>query len=258
MLKKLLCILGAGAMMLSFAACNSSENNEDSTKAAEPTTAFEKYIIAKEVYDVQATQLEELCTVDGVTYNLIDYNGKKCIASLTSQNNYKVYYEFNSEFEILSQVNKRLNGGYVYFLENPESETKRALKVFYVKNSMVVNFVPAPCSELVLLDVPESYEMYPYGFVAHGNNLTVIDLKDGSTSSYSRTLEELSMFFDAPDAFFAQGKRGAYTYTKLEALSRTHIKVSVLNVDSSGKEKTVSEFTFNPINGVAVVIEQEE
>lgn len=257
MLKKLLCILGAGVMLFSFASCNSDSGKEETT-SAEPETVFEEYVVAKEVFDKSATVLEELVTVDGTTYELVEYNGKKSIAAKTPQNNYRVYHEFEGEFEILSEANKRTDSSYIYFMENPESNTKKSLKAFYAKNSTVVTFVKAPCTDLVLLNVPESYEIYPYGMIAQGNQLMVIDLKDASSSSYSRTLEELGMFFETPASFFAQGKNGAYTYTELEAISRTHVKASVFNVKSNGSEKLTAEFTFNPINGVAANTMNEE
>ena len=87
MLKKFLCLLGAGIMLLSFAACNGNGGEETTTE--EPTTAFVSYIIAKEI----AAKLPEgkiLSEYNGTTYMLIEYNEKQCIATETSRGNLEV------------------------------------------------------------------------------------------------------------------------------------------------------------------------
>lgn len=247
MFKKILCLLGAGATLLSFAACNGNGGEETTTE--EPTTAFESFVIAEEI----AANLPEgkvLSEYSGKTYMLIKYNGKQYIAYETNLGNLSVIYEFSGNFELLDEANKRTNGSYIYFVENPGTKNASALKALYLPNALVITVVDAPCSNFTVLNIPESYEMYPYGFIASSKGIEVINLKEGSISSYSKELSEITPFFDAPEAFFKTGKRGAFTYTSLEATDRQHITVSVFDVNSKGEEELTAKFTFNPINGV--------
>ena len=247
MLKKFLCLLGAGVTLLSFAACNGNGGEETTTE--EPTTAFVSYIIAKEI----AAKLPEgkvLSEYNGTTYMLIEYNEKQCIATETSRGNLEVVYEFDGEFELLDEANKRTNGSYIYFVENPGTKKDSAIKALYLPNALVLTVFDAPCSNFALLNVPESYEMYSYGFVATQKGIEVIELKKCSTGSYSKSLEDMAAFFEAPEALFATGKKGAYTYTSIEAADKQHIAISVFDVNSKGEEELTAKFTFNPINGV--------
>ncbi|MBR4050555.1 MAG: hypothetical protein IKK09_08660 [Clostridia bacterium] len=247
MLKKFLCLLGAGVMLFSFAACNGNGGEETTTE--EPTTAFVSYVIAKEI----AANLPEgkvLSEYNGKKYMLIEYNEKQCIASETSRGNLEVIYEFNGEFELLDEANKRTSGSYVYFVENPGTKKDSALKALYLPNAVVMTVVNAPCSNFTVLDIPENYEMYPYGYIATAKGIEVINLKECSISSYSKELSDISSFFEAPEAFFATGKRGAYTYTSIEATDRQHITISIFDVNAKGEEELTAKLTFNPINGV--------
>ncbi len=247
MFKRFLCLLGAGAVLFSFCACNGDGGKETTTQ--EPTTAFESFVIAKEI----AANLPEgkvLSEYSGKTYMLIEYNEKQYIATETSLGNLSVIYELSGEFELLDEANKRTTGSYIYFVENPGTKNDSALKALYLPNAVVVTVVDAPCSNFTVLDIPESYEMYPYGFIATETGIQVINLKEGSISSYSKTLEDVAVFFDAPEALFAQGKRGAFTYTSIEAADRQHITLSVFDVNAKGEEELTRRFTFNPINGV--------
>ncbi|MBR3754643.1 MAG: hypothetical protein IKK49_06010 [Clostridia bacterium] len=247
MLKKFLCLLGAGVMLFSFCACNGNGGEETTTE--EPTTAFESFVIAKEI----AANLPEgkvLSEYSGKTYMLIEYNEKQYIATETNLGNLSVIYELSGEFELLDEANKRTSGSYIYFVENPGTKKDSALKALYLPNAVVMTVADAPCSNFTVLDIPETYEMYPYGFIATAKGIQVINLKEGSISSYSKELEDVAVFFDAPEAFFATGKRGAYTYTSIEATDRQHITLSVFDVNSKGEEELTAKFTFNPINGV--------
>lgn len=254
MLKKFLCLISAGVMLLSFAACNGNGGEETTTE--EPTTAFESYVIAKEI----AATLPEgkvLSEYDGTVYSLIEYKGKQCIAAEMSRGNLSVIYEFEEEFELLDQANKRTNGSYIYFVENPGTKKDSALKALYLPNALVISVFDTPCSNFVLLDVPESYEMYSYGFIATEKSIEVIDLKKCSTGSYSKTLDDIGAFIEAPESLFAEGKKGAYTYTSIEATDRQHITLSVFDVNSKGEEELTKKFAFNPINGVFKDVNKE-
>ena len=234
-------------MLFSFCACNGNEVEETTTE--EPTTAFTSYVIAKEI----AANLPEgkvLNEYDGKTYTLIEYEGRNCIAYETSRGNLEVVYEFTGEFELLDEANRRTSGSYIYFVENPGTKTNSSLKALYLPNALVVSVVKAPCSNFTVLDVPESYEMYSYGFIANETGIQVINLKECSISAYSKTLADMAVFFEAPEALFATGKRGAYTYTSIEATDRQHITLSVFDVNSKGEEELTAKITFNPINSV--------
>ncbi len=247
MLKKLLCLLGAGAMLLSFAACNGNGGEEATTE--ETTTAFVKYYIAKEIAE-NLPEGKVLSEYNGTAYMLVEYEGKQCIATETSRGNLEVIYEFSGEFELLEEANKRTSGSYIYFVENPGTKKDSAIKALYLPNALVLTVFDAPCSNFIMLNVPESYEMYPYGFVATEKGIEVINLKKCSTGSYSKTLEDMAVFFEAPEALFATGKKGAYTYTSLEAADRQHITISVFDVNSKGEEELTAKIAFNPLNGV--------
>ncbi len=247
MFKKLLCLLGAAVMLFSFSACNGNGGEETTTE--EPTTAFESYVIAKEIYE-NLPEGKKLSEYGGKTYTLVEYQGKQCIVTQMTRGNMQVIYEMNGEYELLDEANKRTNGSYIYFIENPGTKTNSVLKALYLPNATVLTVVHAPCSNFVILDVPESYEMYSYGFIATSTGIEVINLKECSSSSYSKKIEEITPFFEAPEAFFATGKRGAYTYTSLEATDRQHVTLSVFNVNPKGEEELTAKFTFNPINGV--------
>lgn len=247
MFKKFLCLLGAGVMLFSFAACNGNGGEETTTE--EPTTAFTSYVIAKEI----AANLPEgkvLSEYNGKKYMLIEYQEKQCIAYETKLGNLEVIYEFGGEFELLDEANKRTNGSYIYFVENPGTKKDSALKALYLPNAVVLTVANAPCSNFTVLNVPENYEMYPYGFIATAKGIEVINLKECSLSSYSKKIEDIKPFFEMPEAFFATGKRGTYTYTSIEATDRQHITVSIFDVNSKGEEELTAKFTFNPINGV--------
>ncbi len=247
MLKKIFCLLSAGLVLVSLCACNGNSGEETTTE--EPTTAFVSYVIAKEVAEI-LPEGKMLSEYNGTTYMLIEYNEKQCIVTETDLGNLNVIYEFNGVFELLEEANKRTRGSYIYFIENPGTKKDSALKALYLPNALVLTVVDTPCSNFVMFDVPESYELYPYGFVATSDGIQVINLKECSGSSYSKKLSDVSAFFDAPDALFKTGKRGAYTYTSLETLGRTHIQLSVFNVNAKGEEELACKFTFNPINGV--------
>lgn len=234
-------------MLLSFAACNGNGGEETTTE--EPTTAFTSYVIAKEI----AANLPEgkvLSEYNGKKYMLIEYQEKQCIAYETKLGNLEVIYEFGGGFELLDEANKRTNGSYVYFVENPGTKNASALKALFLPNALVMTVVDAPCSNFAVLNVPQKYEMYPYGFIATASGIEVINLKECSISSYSKKIEDIKPFFEMPEAFFATGKRGAYTYTSIEATDRQHITVSIFDVNSKGEEELAMKFTFNPINGV--------
>lgn len=247
MFKKFLCLLGAGAMLFSFAACNGNGGEETTTE--EPTTAFVSYVIAKEIAET-LPEGKVLSEYNGKKYMLIEYNEKQCIAYETSRGNLEVIYEFNGGFELLDEANKRTSGSYIYFTENPGTKTQSVLKALYLPNAVVMSVVDAPCSNFTVLNVPEKYEMYPYGFIATAKGIEVINLKECSISSYSKELSEIAPFFEAPEALFTTGKRGAYTYTSIEATDRQHITISIFDVNAKGEEELTRRFTFNPINGV--------
>lgn len=249
MFKKFLCILSAGVMLFSFCACNGDGGEETTTQ--EPTTAFVSYVIAKEIAE-NLPEGKVLSEYDGTTYMLIEYKEKQCIATETSRGNLNVIYEFEGEFELLEEANKRTSGSYIYFVENPGSKSESVLKAFYLPNALVLSVFDTPCSNFVLFDVPASYEIYPYGFIATSNGIEVINLKECSSSSYSKTLSDASVYFDVPDTLFAQGKKGAYTYTAIETVGRTHIQLSVFDVNKNGEEELTAQFTFNPLNGVFI------
>lgn len=247
MLKKFLCLLGAGVMLFSLCACNGNGGEETTTE--EPTTAFVSYVIAKEIV-ANLPEGKVLSEYNGAKYMLIEYNEKQCIATETSRGNLEVIYEFKGEFELLEEANKRTNGSYIYFVENPGTKKDSALKALYLPNALVITVFDSPCSNFTVLDVPESYEMYHYGFIATAKGIEVIDLKVCSTGSYSKSIEDIAVFFEAPEAFFATGKRGAYTYTSIEATDRQHITISIFDVNAKGEEELTAKITFNPINGV--------
>lgn len=247
MLKKLMCLLSAGIMLVSLCACNGG--GDEKTTVSEPITEFEKYVIAKEVF-ANLPEGKKLSEYNGKTYTLVEYEEKQCVVTEMSRGNMQVIYEFDGGFELLDEANKRTSGSHIYFVENQGSKTQSVLKALYLPTATALTVVDALCSNFVLFDVPASYELYPYGFIADSNGINVINLKECSNSSYSKTVQDASVYFDAPDALFASGKRGSYTYTSLETVGRTHIMLKVFDVNSKGEETLAAKFTFNPLNGV--------
>ena len=253
MIKKLLCVLLSAILILSCCACSKEEAvpPQQTTIPAATTGVvdFEKYVIAKEVYEA-LPEPTKLCTYNDITYSLLSYEGKQCVITEMARGNIQVVYEFTGTYEILEEANKRTNGSYLYFINNPTDRNKCALMALYLPNSTVRTVVGAPCSNFTVLDVPESYEMYPYGFIADKSTVHVINLKECSNSSYTKTVTDMDSYFNAPDALFSYTGDGGYTYTTIEPKGRSHILLKVFNVSATGESTQTTKFTFNPLNGV--------
>ncbi len=244
-MKKLFCLLLIGLMLLCFAACGESELEEQETAAAVQDEEFKPFVIAKE----NAARIEineKIVTYKGEDFNMIEYDGVKYISKTLASGNLQTLYKFSFDFTLQNEATQRSGNGFIYFTEN-SSEGTGGLYAYFIPSGVEMKIVSGNCSDFVLLDVPENYEMYPYGFIVNSTDINVIDLKDGDISSYSKSISDIKIYIDAPEYFF-----GSTLKTELSALSRTHLLVKTHELNSKGEVKSTVEFTFNPILGVVV------
>lgn len=248
MLKKLLSVLLAAAVMFSFAACTNNEAPEEPTteSATQAAGEFKPFYIAKE----NAERIEKSTFVlkhDGEDYSVVEYNGATYLAKKLASGNLHAVYKFGFDFTILDEATKRAGGNYIYFTENT-ADGIGALYAYYLPTGVEMKIVDGPCSEFVMFDMPETFEMYPYGFIINASTVNVVDLREGDLSSYSKDIKDVNIYFETPEYFFS----GDTVSTSISVKGKTHILIKMTEKNKKGEVESELSFTFNPVLGVFV------
>ena len=249
MIKKIVAVLVLAATLLSFAACG--ENTGLFAAGAPLQTEAVGTVIAKEV--AAKYEMETICNYAGKDYKTFEYNEKQVLARVETSGNIRVLFEYPLDAEIVYNLEAtKRSGNYIYFTKRDNGAAYASLCAIYIPTATQLTLVDTPCSEMVMLDVKSTSDMYAYGVIACRDQLAVIDLAQGKISTeYSKTPEALRSFIDVGDNFFALGNFGAYTETTVEAVDKDHVMVNIIERNKKGETKNEINFTFNPSNGVA-------
>ncbi len=235
MMKKLLCIVLSVCALFALCSCNGNDKPEETTKAP---ADFESFIISKDNTNL-IEKIRDISVNAADSYCLLKYDGKQYLAKQLKSGNFDALYEFDESCELLDDATKRAGGQYIYFIQNG------ALKAYYISAGSVLTVVNAPCSNFVTLDVPEKFEIYPYGFIATTTEICVVNLTSASLSSYTKSVNDITTYFEGPDRFFGEKVR-----TTLSASGRNDIILTVETLKSNGETKEAQEIVFTPILGV--------
>lgn len=248
MLKKLLSVLLAAAVMFSFAACTNNDAPEKTTTEAATQAAeeFKPFYIAKE----NAERIEKSAFVlnyDGEDYSTVEYNGATYLAKKLASGNLHAVYKFGFDFTILDEATKRAGGNYIYFTKNT-ADGIGGLYAYFLPTGVEMKIVDGPCSEFVMFDMPETFEMYPYGFIVNASTVNVVDLREGDLSSYSKDINDVNIYFETPEYFFS----GDTVSTSISTKGKTHLLIKMTEKNKKGEVENELSFTFNPVLGVFV------
>ncbi len=248
MFKKFISVMISAAMLLCFAACTNSDAPETETEpVTQAAEEFKPFYIAKE----NAARIEKSTFVikhDGADYNVIEYNGVNYIAKVLESGNLHAVYRFDFDFTIQSEATKRAGGKYIYFTKLADDNSISALYAYYIPTGVDMKVVDGPCSNFVLFNIPENFEMYPYGFIVNAATVNVVDLREGSISSYSKDIKDVNIYFETPEYFFS----GNTLSTSISTRGKTHILIKMTEKNKKGEVENELSFTFNPIVGVFV------
>ncbi len=246
-MKKFISLLLCICTVAGLCACGGKEEPGTTTQAVSTTAkdAFEPFVIAKE----NAQRIENpvpILTYEGEEYSVIEYNGRNYISKELASGNLKAVYKFETDFVILQDATERAGGRFIYFTAGSEDKVE-ALYAYYLPTGVAMKIVEGPCSNFVMLQVPDTYEMYPYGFIVTASQINVINLQQGDISSYSRSVADVNIYLETPEYFFM----GDTVSTEISAFDRAKILVKV--TDKSGKEVKETLFTFHPITGIPMI-----
>ncbi len=252
-MKKLLCLFCAAALLLGFAACGKTDN----PKPAEPaTTAKSQYIDAKVGENLQKT---ELAKTEEHTYYLTVLQGKQVLCRTDLQDRLKVLLTFgDGELTFYDETFARSNRQMLYYTYQNTGDATASLYAFNFANERAMKVMGAPCSNFLLLNLPATFEMYGYGFIADSNGVKVIDLQSGGASSkYSMTVGQMKIFFVDPDSYPAVlfGKNLATQLT--DEGDRVHIRIDTVERKSNGDVKRQWAVSFSPALSVVKEIEEQ-
>lgn len=249
MLKKITALVAVVAMMLSLAAC-SGDTTRFAKGAALTADPFTDKVIAKEV--AAKYEMTEIHTYAEKAYKTFEYEGKKVLARVEKSGNVRVLFEYPLDTVITYDIEAtKRSGNYLYFTKKDAGAPYASLCAIYMPTCTQLTIIDTPCSSMVLLDCKPKDDMYSYGIIVNASQIAVIDLRLGSPSSYSKTLEEIGTFIDAGDTLFAPGDFGSYIETTVEPIDKTHVMVNIIKKNSKGETKEEINFTFNPENSVA-------
>lgn len=242
MFKKALCLVIAAASLFALCSCDNTQNPDEGGSDVQEETTFGSFVISKDNTNL-VEKLKDLAEYGEDSYCLLKYEDKQYIAKQLKSGNYEALCEMTEGCTVLDEATKRAGGSYIYFTDGS------SLKAYFIPTDMVMTVVNGICSNFELLNVPESFEIYPYGFVATASEINVVSLANGSISSYSKTLSDVSTYIEAPSTF-----KGEKIKTTLTAHSKTQLLISVATLNSKGEEKEKTEFTFNPLLGVFTAV----
>lgn len=240
MIKRVSTALMAAVMLFTLCACSTEDTG------TQPEQQTVKSLSDKYLSDAAQGFFEnrlDICTVDGVDIYAVDYQNKRIVVKPAKTGAVQVLFEYSegTDLEFFKETFERSNNNFVFFSKKT-ADGSTSLCAYYLPGLNEITLITAPCSNFVVLDLPDSYEMYSYGFIASGNRLEVINLVDGSISShYSQSIEQLSKFIDMPESFF-----GKNISTSLEQVDRARLRVK-----TTKGEKVIKSFLFNCALGVA-------
>ncbi|MBQ5825014.1 MAG: hypothetical protein IIW48_09440 [Clostridia bacterium] len=249
MLKKITAIFAVVAILLSLAAC-SGDATRFTRGAALATDPFADKIIAKEV--AAKYEMTEVYTYAEKPYKTFEYEGKQVLARIENSGNVRVLFEYPLDTEIVYDIEAtKRSGNYLYFTKKDAGAAYASLCSVYMPTNTQLTVVDTPCSSMVLLDCKSSDDMYSYGIIVSSTQITVVDLKLSSPSSYSKTLQDIASFIDVGDILFGPGDFGTYYETTVEPIDKRHVMINIIKKNSKGETKEEINFTFNPENSVA-------
>lgn len=236
MFKRLLCLIVSAVSLFALCSCNGNEKSEETT--AEKTTEFESFVISKDNTNLIEKGADIPVQAED-SYCVLKYNDKQYIVKQLESGNFEALYTLGESCELLDEATKRADGKYIYFTENS------SLKAYFIPTGTVLTIVKAPCSNFVTLNVSENFEVYPYGFIATSSEICVVNLTSGSISSYTKSVEDMKSYIDAPERLI-----GEKTRTTLSAHSKTGVLLTVETLSSKGEVQETEEILFTPLLGV--------
>lgn len=242
MFKKIIALFAVALMVLSLAACsgNATRLNQGTELTPSP---FSDNIIARAI--AAKYEMTDLLEYSGKAYKTFEYEDKQVLARIENSGNVRVLFEYPIDTKITydMEASKR-SGNHLYFTKQDADAPYASYCAIYLPTHTQFTIVKTPCSNMVLLDVPEDSELYNFGIIADISQISVVNLKEGSASKYSKPIKEISA---STDAFFAVGKFGSYTETTVEAIDGTQVMINIIEKNSKGETKSETNFTFNPL-----------
>ena len=252
MFKRMVALLVIAVMIFSFAGCK-TENKFAARFTAGAALSVDPIgdVIAKEV--AEKYEMKTITSYAGKEYKFFEYNGKNVLARIENSGNVRILYEYPLETEIVYDAEATKRGvGHIYFTKRDKGAAYTSLCSVYNASSVPIQSTVAdtPCSNMVMLDIRSSEDMYSCGIIACSDKLMVIDLAQG-TVKYSYTPEEIKLFVDMGDKFFGLTEDGGYIETTLEAIDKEHVMVNIIEKGEKGETVNEKSFTINLSNGVA-------
>ncbi len=255
-MKKAICLLCSLVLLLTLGAC-SKDGKGEKTTAKETTTAQKtKYIDAAVAENMKKT---ELFKTDSNTYYSALSEGKQVLCRTDLQGRMRVLLTFDEgEPTYYTETFERSGKQMLYYTYQNKGDETASLYAFNISTGREVKLIASPCSNFIVLHLPDTFEMYSYGFLAAADGMKVIDLKAGAVSTkYSMTVSQLKMFFVDPDShpavFF--GRNLSTTIADMD--DRTHIRVDTTEYKNNGEVKRKWSLSFSPALNVALEISDE-
>ena len=252
-MKKLICVFCAAAVLFSLAACGKKETTAPTVEPA--TTAKEQYIDAAVGENLEKT---ELVKTEKQTYYLTILSGRQVLCRDDLQGRLKVLLTFGENAPTFyTETFERSDKKMLYYTYLNKGDETASLYAFNLASERAVKVLGSPCSEFVLLNLPATFEMYAYGFIADASGIKVIDLKTGGASKhYSMTVGQMKMFFVDPDSHPAVFFGRNLTTTISDMGDRTHIRIDTVERKSNGDVKNKWSLSFSPALSVAMEIKE--
>ena len=238
MFKKAICLLVSAASLFALCSCDTGSNNNEDETATKQADEFKSFVISKDNTNL-IERGEDIPVGGSETYCMLKYDGKHYIVQQLESGNFDALYELGENDTVLNDATARAGGRYIYFTAD------NALKAYFIATKSVLDIVNAPCSNFITLDIPESFELYPYGFIATATEICVVDLGSASLSSYTKSLNDMKAYIDAPEKLIGTDIR-----TTLSAHSKTSVRLTVETLKSNGEVKQAEEILFTPLLGV--------
>ena len=253
-MKKLICVLSAFALLFSLTACGGKNSP---VKPIEPaTTVKDEYIAAEVGENLQKT---EIAKTDKQSYYLTTVESKRVFCRTDLQGRLKILLTFgDGEPKFFPETFVRSGQKMIYYTYLNKGDETASLYAFNFLTDRAVKVIGSPCSDFILLDLPDTYEMYPYGFIADVNGVKVIDLVSGGASShYSTTIGQMKIFFVDPDSYPAVFFSKNLSTTIADMGDRSHIRIDTVERKSNGEVKRQWSVSFSPALSVAQEIKDE-
>ena len=252
-MKKLFCLFAAAALLFSLAACGQEEKPVSPVETA--TTVKDQFIAAEVGENLEKT---ELAKKDDQSYYLTIVSGKQVLCRTDLQGRLKILLTFGENNPtFFTETFERSGQKMLYYSYRSDGDETASLYAFNLASERATKVIDSPCSEFILLDLPETYEMYPYGFIASADGMKVIDLKAGAASKhYSMTIGQMKIFFVDPDSHPAVFFGKNLTTTIADAGDRSHILIETVERKNDGSVKRKWSVSFSPALSVVKEIEE--